>query len=471
MAAYVLIGGADHIFDPAVGAGAFLRAAKDMAQTAGKRLRLLGTEIDPDALVQARANGLSDTDLSGIQLRDFALNPPQGPFQAIVANPPYIRHHRLSAETKAALKTFSTNLLGAAIDGRAGLHVYFLLRALQLLGTGGRLAFILPADTCEGVFASTLWQWITRRFHVQAVITFAPDASPFPGVDTNAVVFLIRNEMPRDTLLWARCQEAWTPDLQAWTASEFREPVSAALTICQRPLSEALSTGLSRPPDLDPRDGPVLGDYARVWRGIATGANDFFFLTSEQAATLQINDEFLMPAIGRTNDVSEAILTVETIAALCARGRPTLLFSPDKRPMHEFPPAVRDYLKQGEALGLPEKALISQRKPWYKMEVRRVPPFLFAYLGRRSVRFIKNEANIMPLTGFLCIYPTLTDPDFVGRLWKVLQHPETVANLSRVGKSYGNGAIKVEPRSLERLPLPEHLLEKAGLASPRLRFD
>jgi hypothetical protein len=34
-------------------------------------------------------------------------------------------------------------------------------------------------------------------------------------------------------------------------------------------------------------------------------------------------------------------------------------------------------------------------------------------------------------------------------LWQLLQHPETVKNLVRVGKSYGSGAIKVEPRALE----------------------
>ena len=32
-----------------------------------------------------------------------------------------------------------------------------------------------------------------------------------------------------------------------------------------------------------------------------------------------------------------------------------------------------------------------------------------------------------------------------------------------VGKSYGSGAIKVEPRSLERLPLNSEIVEKVGL--------
>jgi adenine-specific DNA-methyltransferase len=200
-----------------------------------------------------------------------------------------------------------------------------------------------------------------------------------------------------------------------------------------------------------------------VLRGIATGANQFFFLTAQQAAALEIPDEFLIPAIGRTRDVSGDEVTIETMRTLEARGRPTLLFSPDGRPIHEFPPAVRAYLRRGEAMGLDKKPLLATRRPWYKMEVRPVPPILFAYLGRRNARFIRNLAGVVPLTGFLCVYPHRRDAAFVDQLWEVLRHPETIANLSLIGKSYGAGAIKVEPRALEQLPLSSLVASKAGL--------
>ena len=97
------------------------------------------------------------------------------------------------------------------------------------------------------------------------------------------------------------------------------------------------------------------------------------------------------------------------------------------------------------------------------METRRVPPILFAYLGRRNARFIRNLAGVVPLTGFLCVYPHHEDEAFINRLWKVLCHPETIANLNLVGKSYGSGAIKVEPRALEKLPLPISVVREVGI--------
>jgi hypothetical protein len=48
-------------------------------------------------------------------------------------------------------------------------------------------------------------------------------------------------------------------------------------------------------------------------------------------------------------------------------------------------------------------------------------------------------------------------------LWQVLQHPQTLVNLTSVGKSYGGDAIKVEPRALERLPLASDLIHELGL--------
>jgi len=463
MVGYLVAGGCRQVFDPAVGAGAFFRAAKAVAKEARRNVTLLGTEIDPDALQQAREHGLSDEDLANVQITDFVLQPPQGPFKGIVANPPYIRHHRLSSGTKAQLRAFARTLIGTALDGRAGIHIYFLLRALQLLDADGRLAFIMPADTCEGVFSSTLWTWITQRYRLEAVVTFTPEASPFPGVDTNPVIFLIRNAKPIQHFLWARCTKAQTAELKIWTLSGLTSPPSDSLCIHRRDLTEGVATGLSRVPAKGQSEGPTLGDFATVVRGIATGANDFFFLTASHAAALRLPVQYLVPAIGRTRDLDGDEIRSHTMHALERIGRPTVLFSPDGRPLDRFPAPVRAYLREGQARGLSNRPLIATRCPWYKMEARPIPAILFAYLGRRNARFIRNLAGVVPLTGFLCVYPRCKDPAFIGKLWQVLRHPETIANLSLVGKSYGSGAIKVEPRALETLPLPAAVLSEVGL--------
>ncbi len=471
MTEYVLADKGGLLFDPAVGTGAFFRAAKVVAREKGLAVRFAGMEIDPTILSQALESGLEQDDISSVRIADFVLQPPQAKFHAIVANPPYIRHHRLAPEKKAQLKQIAIQIIGRQLDGRAGLHVYFLVRALSLLEENGRLAFIMPADTCEGKFAPDLWAWITTNFALDAVITFSPEATPFPNVDTNPIIFFIRKAPPKPQFLWVKVARPTAGALKRWVRSGFENVSEPDLFVIVRDLKEGLSTGLSREPLPHYNTKYVLGDFVKVMRGIATGANDFFFMTVEKVRELEIPEEYLIRAVGRTRDIPGDEITLETIEMLERKGRPTLLLSLSGDNVEAFPDSIRRYLQEGERLGLPKRPLLAQRKPWYKMEVRVPPPFLFAYLGRRNSRFIRNTARVVPLTSFLCVYPQHSGEEYVEQIWKILSHPDTVANLSKIGKSYGDGAIKVEPRLLERLPIPDHVIQRFGFPLQMRLFE
>jgi len=462
MAAYVLQEKPSRLLDPALGEGVFFRAAKRYARSHVFDLALFGRDIDPEVIGQARMSGLDDHDLRNVEMRDFVLDPPSELFPAIIANPPYIRHHRLSPAQKEYLSEFARKTTGRHIDARAGLHVYFLIRALQTLAPGGRLAYIVSADICEGVFAHALWQWICSRYRLDAVIAFASEATPFPDVDTNALVFLIRNASPAKEFDWVKCLDRDSQELTAVISGRHQSNFTG-IEVHRRTLSEGLATGLSRPPSDGSTHQYILGDFASVMRGIVTGDNDFFFMTSARAKELGIPESLLVKAVGRTRDVQGEYFDPEDVSRLENKGRPTRLLNVNGVPFDNLPTCVQKYLGEGEKRGLPNKTLIKTRKPWYRMEIRKIPPILFAYLGRRSARFIRNRADVVPLTCLLCIYPKHASSEFIERLWKVLSNPETISNLKKVGKSYGGDAIKVEPRSLERLPLPDDLVRKEGL--------
>lgn len=445
------------VFDPATGRGAFFDAFKKLNMP---NISYFGTDIDSEVLQDDIYNNPS----CFVELRDFIKNPPQRKFKAIIANPPYIRHHRIDTETKLFLKQLCIRITGFSIDGRAGYHIYFLIQALNMLDTEGKLAFIIPADSCEGTFAKKLWKWITEKYCLECVVTFDEKATPFPNVDTNAIIVFIKKSKPLKHIYWVKAKQAFSKNLLNFILSNFKKQSFETITISKRQLTEALDTGLSRPKQNYNGFKYHLNDFARVMRGIATGANDFFFLTRNQANKLGISDQFLKVAVGRTRDAAGDILTKEDVTKLGKNNRPTLLFSINAQDI--LPKAVEDYLKVGEEIGLPTRPLIKQRNPWYKMEKREVPPLLFTYLGRRNSRFIRNEANVLPLTGFLCVYPMYNDEIYINNLWNALNHPDTLKNLQLVGKSYGSGAIKVEPRNLDRLPIPAHVVEQFNLQRP-----
>lgn len=458
MAAYVLEHCPAVVFDPAVGAGAFFTACRGLGYTGD----FAGCESDASALTQALSAGLDSRDLRQVELRDF-FDAPEGKYPAIVSNPPYLRHHRIPPALKLRLQSHARVRYGLEIDGRAGLHVHFLLRCLERLAPGGRLAFLLPADTCEGVFADRLWTWVTQNFNLQAIVTFASGAAPFPGVDTNAFIVAVENTPPKARFTWAQMRVSDEETLRQLLQQE--AVARSDVDVFKRDLSEALETGLTRPPRHRAVNDLQLGDVAHVMRGIATGANDFFFLTRRQISEQGLEPSWFKRAIGRTRDCADATLDPEHLERLDDAGRSTWLLDLPDVPIERLPTAAQNYLYKGEQLAIPKRALIRTRKYWYRMEQRKAPPVLFAYLGRRSCRFILNRAGALPLTGFLCVYPRTESGLNPESLWQMLNEPETLAGLALVGKTYGSGAIKVEPRALERLPLPRTLCKKYGVCA------
>ena len=456
MVRYVLAGGAQTLFDPAVGPGTFFVAAR--AQ--GFEGAFSGCELHSEALDEGQLHGLSAADLADIWTGDF-LSMPFQRVPGIVSNPPYIRHHRIPTAVKADIQQQVRHDLGLVIDGRAGLHVYFFIRCLQMLENKGRLAFIVSADICEGVFAKKLWTWVTDQFRLDGVITFSPNAAPFPGIDTNAVIFLVRNDKPRDRFLWIRVLKSDADSLTRLFADLDAADGNDSIEVSIRDISEGIATGLSRPAHKSNENMMRLKDIADVMRGIATGANDYFVMTAVQMRERKLDRSFFLRCIGRTRDCPSDRITEDRLSELEEAGRPTWLLNLPDRPPEQLPNPVQRYLRLGENQGLPDRALIKSRRSWYRMEQRKAPPLLFAYLGRRASRFILNEAGIVPLTGFLCVYPK---PDIDAHaLWRVLNDATVIEGLCRVGKSYGDGAIKVEPRSLEQLTIPRSILENLGI--------
>jgi hypothetical protein len=461
MAGWVTQDRPEVLFDPAVGPGTFFAAARET----GFAGEFQGFELHSNAFADGWKLGLKPDDFRHVRTADFISTPLPEKFPAIVSNPPYIRHHRLTPEQKLELKQLALNHLGFSLDGRVGLHVFFLLKCLAQLVSGGRLAFLLPADVCEGISSSAFWNRICQQYRLVAAMTFADEAAPFPTVDTNAMVFLFIKEEPLEDFLWLRVCERDGEAISA--ALNGREP-SSAVNLHHRKLAEAMKTGLSRPPRAQNNFGTPLSHFAKVVRGIATGGNEFFFLTREQIRLHGLPEKFFRRAIGRTRDCPSDRLTTTDLNRLEAAGRATWLLNLADEVDEKLPTQLQAYLECGKQAGLSERSLIKTRRPWYKMEKRTPPPILFAYLGRRECRFILNEANVVPLTGFLCVYPWDSTPAVAKKLWRALNHPDTLANLGFVAKSYGGGALKAEPRQLDQLEIPQSVLDEVGFNSIKL---
>lgn len=479
MSAFILCGKPTQIFEPGFGTGAFFVGAESAARSMQVELPVYrGCETDDSAFARAIDQGIPENVIQNIADKSFFDFDTEPVYPAILGNPPYIRHHRLSRVEKKTLSKLATEITGRNIDKRAGYHVYFLIKSLAMLKSEGRLSFILPADVAEGKFSKALWSWISENYQIHSVVTFSPDATPFPGVDTNAIVFNLINQKPHDEIKWLRCNRTDSSLFQLMSSERTNWESTESVEVFNRTLEEAMYRGLSRPATdlgVEGQDFLPMTHFCKTIRGIATGANSFFWMSEEELKSNGLsefkNTDYILECVGRTRDVKTAELTKEVFQEHVKSGNSAYLLSLSKQAIEDLPKPIQVYIQKGVDEGFHARTLISKRNPWYNMEKREPADFLFAYLGRRNNRFIRNTAEVINLTGFLCVYAKYEDrgvskiqrKNFLKCLSNALNHPETVSKLSLVGKSYGDGAIKVEPRQLDNLPIMKSVAVETGL--------
>lgn len=428
------------VLDPAVGGGVLLRAV-------GRGPRRYGLDVDPLAVQLASSSLGADVELA---VGDF-LNPFRWPlsaesFDAIIANPPYIRHHRLNAEHKARAQRYSTHF-GLKVSSLSGSYVYFLLEALLRLNEGGRLVFITPAEFLDVRYGSAVKQALLDACEIDEVLVFEREDLAFDGVlTTSAITVATKTRSP------SRRYRLTEASLNGGVARGRTSELSADAAPAADPWTPHLPSRAERVAQLIEGRTATLGDYARVRRGIATGDNSFFCLTRDEVEKWQIEPEYLVPVVVGAKDLPvSGALDEQFRAERVANGaRAFLLLCHD--PKHALAGKnVLRYIEHGESLGIHERFNCRTRSPWYGVE--RVPPpdFFVTYMARQRARFVRNLVGARCTTSLLNVWAKPgVSPD---ALRPILEDPVNAQLLREFGRTYGGGLGKIEPHDLLRLPV------------------
>jgi hypothetical protein len=89
------------------------------------------------------------------------------------------------------------------------------------------------------------------------------------------------------------------------------------------------------------------------------------------------------------------------------------------------------------------------------MERREVPLILATYMSKGGPRFAKNLAGLTPLNVFHGVYPKDLSTYQVNRLLDYLNSDEFSEKVARGGRIYSSGLVKVEPRELMAITVPD----------------
>ncbi len=139
--------------------------------TGGKFKRYLGIEIDPQT-PQARLP-------ANAKLRyGCAFKLAGGNWDAVIGNPPYVRHHYIELPwTQRVARRFKKSL-DVDLNGQANLFVYFLMLGLELSSDKGLVAMLTPYEWVSRPSARPLRELIDRSGWSVSVYRFKDQITP-----------------------------------------------------------------------------------------------------------------------------------------------------------------------------------------------------------------------------------------------------------------------------------------------------
>lgn len=438
--------------DPAFGTGSFFSALQAVF-TPDRVSAATGFEIDRN--YGSKASDLWNESLLDLQIADFtkvASPKPSNKFNLIVCNPPYVRHHHLTAYEKIRLRKLTHGLLGVRFSGLTGLYCYFLLLSHAWASDGALCVWLVPSEFMDVNYGTPLKEYLKTKVKLLQIHRFDSNDVQFGDALVSSSIVCFRNALPPPGHV---------------TDFTFGGNLNKPRMLQKIPLTDLRADSKwSRYGHRTPVRAPVarLSDIFEIKRGLATGDNAFFILTQEQIREHKLPMEFFRPILP-----SPRHLPVEEVQA-DESGNPVLArrnFLLDCRlPEHEVRrehPRLWRYLQEG-ANEVAKGYLCTSRSPWYLQENRPAPLFLCTYMGRNNkktgapFRFILNHSKATAANVYLMLYPKAEllqalqiKPLLAEAIWKLLNAiPSEV--LIGEGRVYGGGLHKVEPRELGNVP-------------------
>ncbi len=440
----------DTVLEPSCGEAAFLladgRRLTDLGSTSPGRLH--GIEIhEPSAnegLKTLHAAGLN----ASITVADFFDRRPTPSFDAVIGNPPYIRYQHFggTARNKSAEAALGA---GVRLTGLASSWAAFVIHACQFLKPGGRLGLVLPAELLSVNYAAKVRQFLLGRFSRIRVAMF--DTRVFPGVLEDVVLLLAEDCGPPDSFEVFHVRDLSglaEAEGQAWagfTLGAMDKWTPALLPQASFNVYQSLCQG----PGFAP-----LRRWGETYLGAVTGANGYFALTQTEVCAYRLPrlDLVKISPPGARHLTGLGFDTAQWQAHSEAGKRCWLFY-----PHIETPSAAASaHIALGEHNKVPAAYKCRTRKPWWRVPLVAEPDLLLTYMNHDRPRLVSNTAGVHILNS---LYGVRLHPEHrcLGRSLLPLAAFNSVTLLGAevVGRAYGGGLLKLEPREADTLPVPD----------------
>ncbi|WOP17396.1 class I SAM-dependent DNA methyltransferase [Raineyella sp. LH-20] len=452
----------DVILEPSCGEAAFLLAAGNRLDDLGLGSgELHGAELHEQSAETARDRLAARGHQADIRTGDFFAMTPTPRFDVVVGNPPYVRYQDFSGVSRVRSRQAALRA-GVALTQLASSWAAFVVHSALFLRQGGRIGLVVPAELLSVNYAAPVRQFLMGRFasvrlvhflervfgsdvQEEVVLLLADGYDPDgPGTD-HCELYEAQNAAALSGQLAAR---KWAPETPAskWTDSLVG---STGLTAYQDVLGSPAFTTLEQ-----------WGDTSL---GIVTGNNKFFALSPARVAELGIPRRDLMRlSPPGSSHLRGMTISTSALTELGNRGSSVWLFRPNGAPSE----ASAAYIAAGEMAGVDRAYKCRVRSPWWRVPLpaqKRPADLFLTYMNADTVRLCANTAKAWGLNSIHGVYLRSEYRGLADLLAVASLNSVTMLGAEIVGRAYGGGVLKMEPREADAwpMPAPELVLEHA----------
>jgi adenine-specific DNA-methyltransferase len=460
----------DKVLEPSCGEAAFLLSAVDRlaalhdAASEPTTPHLDGVELH-EASAQAARDLLRQAGVDArVTVGDFFTVQPTGSYDVVIGNPPYVRYQDFSGESRARSREAALRA-GVPMSGLASSWAAFTVHAALFLKKGGRLGLVLPGELLTVNYAAEVRRFLMQRFARVDLVLF--EERVFPEVLEEVVLLLAEgyDEGPTDHCGVYQVRNAaglsdvvtrprtWTPETPGakWTGSLLSAETLAAYA------------SLTKGADFTP-----LETWGDTTLGMVTGNNRYFALSPARVRELGLKPEDLIrlspPGSRHLRGLS---FTDSAWTELGGNGAATYLFRPGEQPSK----AAEAYIALGEALKVETAYKCRVRTPWWRVPLVKPADLFLTYMNADTPRLTANRAKAHHLNSVHGVYLKPGRRALGMDLLPIASlNSMTLLGAETVGRAYGGGMLKIEPREADHLPVPSPaVLEAAREALAVLR--
>jgi len=458
---WALRGAGDRVLEPSCGEAAFLtEAVRILAEldASGATPTVDGVEIHDASAREARRQVRAAGGRARVKVADFFTLTPTPVYDAVIGNPPFVRYQSFAGEARAKSRAAALRA-GVALSGLASSWAAFVVHAALFLKPGGRLGLVVPAELLSVNYAGSVRRFLMESFTRVDLVLFSERV--FPEVQEEVVLVLAEGfrhgRTYHATIFQAQSADDLARVLTVPTTWRPHDPADkwTPLLLSDDALqiySDLLAGGHYAP----------LNEWGETTLGMVTGNNRFFALSPSRATELGLNaDDLIKISPPGSRHLRGLTLTERAWAELGARDSATWLL----RPAGDPSPAAWRYIRAGEATGVHEAYKCRVRTPWWRVPLVAPADLFLTYMNADTPRITTNEARAHHLNSVHGLYLQPAHRTLGRRLLPLASLTSmTLVGAETVGRSYGGGILKLEPREADLLPVPSPALVAASRA-------